>query len=240
MAEETMQCSDVLIQTDQDIEVQPHGPQSQALLEKGDHALFGVSTGNSYFSRERMARALSWATTRFEAVDVVYADLFLDSVSEALGHDPDSARRSASKKLEGVRRRLRGALEDVGDAATRVRCRPLSAFVAEPAYQEVNARTQDALRTDMELRSGREQMAHSFLGHQLGSASPTAAQMKVSLDYVDAELPFIIDTPHILGVTSSVHCYHSLMSLGRLLFSDRAKGLRPAVNQGYAVVACQD
>ncbi|MFE2943079.1 tRNA-dependent cyclodipeptide synthase [Streptomyces sp. NPDC059255] len=72
------------------------------------------------------------------------------------------------------------------------------------------------------------------------TAFPTTVQVQAVQDYVDAELPFFVDSPRILGVASSVHCYHSVLSLGRLLFSDRAAGLRPAENQDYAVVACQD
>ncbi|MGW2511529.1 tRNA-dependent cyclodipeptide synthase [Streptomyces scopuliridis] len=84
-------------------------------------------------------------------------------------------------------------------------------------------------------------MAYQFLSKRLGPvAFPTTMQVRAVQDYVDAELPFFVDSPSILGVASSVHCYHSVMALGRLLFSDRAVGLRPADNQGYAVVACQD
>ncbi|MFE9571535.1 tRNA-dependent cyclodipeptide synthase [Streptomyces sp. NPDC006692] len=43
-----------------------------------------------------------------------------------------------------------------------------------------------------------------------------------------------------MGAASSVHCYHTVLSLGRLLFGERRTGLRPADNQGYAVVAVHD
>ncbi|MFS8204442.1 tRNA-dependent cyclodipeptide synthase [Streptomyces sp. CWNU-52B] len=219
----------------------PFGEGSDLLLQRGDHALFGVSTGNSYFSRRRLTDALSWAAARFQAVDVVYADLYLDTMYEAFGYASADARRSAVKQLRGVRRRIQGALEDIGEAAApRVRVRPLSDFMAEPAYQAVRARTQLAMRTDLELRTVRDEMAYQFLAKKLGpEAFPTTVQVLATRSYVDAELPFFVDSPSILGVASSVHCYHSVLALGRLLFSDRARGLRPAENQGYAVVACR-
>lgn len=224
------------------VDITPFGANSQDLLERRDHVLFGVSAGNSYFSRSRLTKTLSWAAENFAAVDVVYADMHLASMCEALGYGCAEARRSAGKQIRGAKRRLHGALEDVGRAAAKVRVRPLSAFSGEPAYSEVRERTREALRFDTELCAVRSGMAHDFLAKRLGPESPpTPAQLQASIDYVDAELPFMVDSPRILGVPSSVHCYHTVLALGRLLFGDdRQRGLRPAENQGYAVVECPD
>ncbi|WP_066972839.1 tRNA-dependent cyclodipeptide synthase [Streptomyces sp. NRRL F-4489] len=221
--------------------VLPLGADSERLLRRGDHALCGVSTGNSYFSRRHLADTLAWAIEHFAAVDVVHADVALEAMLEALGYAPLAARRSAAKQLSGVRRRIGGALEDIGAAAERVRTRPLSAFLDQPGYQAVRARTRAALRTDPELRAAQDALAYQFLAKRLApGAHPTSAQMRAALAYVDAELPFFIDTPRILGVDSSVQCYHTVPSLGRLLFGERRTGLRPAGNQGYAIVTCRD
>ncbi|MFE2497578.1 tRNA-dependent cyclodipeptide synthase [Streptomyces scopuliridis] len=179
----------------------PFGARSDVILQQGDHALFGVSTGNSYFSRRSLADAISWAAARFDVVDVIHADLYLDAMCEAFGYELADARRSAAKQLRGVRRRIQGALEDVGTAAKQVRARSLSEFVEEPAYQEVRARTVAALRTDLELRAVRDEMAYQFLSKRLGpGAFPTTMQVRAVQDYVDAELPFFVDSPSILGV----------------------------------------
>lgn len=224
------------------VDITPFGIHSVDVLNRREHALFGVSTGNSYFSRRRMAKALSWAAANFPAVDVIYADLHLDTMYETFGYGGAEARRSAGKQIRGVRRRLLGALEDIGDRVSgRVRVHPLSAFAGEPAYNDVRERTREALHIDGELRAARDGMARHFLSRKLeAGASPTAAQVQAALDYVDAELPFFVDSPRILDVPSSVHCYHTVAALGRLLFDDRQSGLRPATNQGYAVVNCPD
>ncbi|WP_306335071.1 tRNA-dependent cyclodipeptide synthase [Streptomyces sp. KL118A] len=222
-----------------DLDIVPVGMRSGDLLRRGDHALFGVSTGNSYFTRRCLAEVMAWAVDRFEAVDVVHADVALEAMLEAFGYERPAARRSAAKQLRGVRRRIKGALEDIGPDAGRVRVRPLSDFLDQPGYREVRAQVRTALRTDMELRSVRDAMAHQFLAKRLApGALPLPAQTEAALDYVNAELPFFVDTPHILGVDSSVHCYHTVLALGRLLFGERPTGLlRPADTQGYAIVA---
>ncbi|MEU6392381.1 tRNA-dependent cyclodipeptide synthase [Streptomyces sp. NPDC046939] len=223
------------------VQLSPFGPSSEDVLRQGDHALFGVSTGNSYFSRRRLTEAMAWATERFAAVDVVYADVGLEAMLEAFGYERAAARKSVAKQLRGVRRRISGACEDIGAAAEKVRARPLSEFLGEPGYQEVRERTRTALRTDVGLRVARDTTAYRFLNSRLGPGSmPDPAQVSAALTYVEAELPFFIDTPRILGVASSVHCYHSVLPLGHLLFGDRQSGLRPADNQGYAIVECRD
>lgn len=223
------------------VSVLPFGASSERLVRQGDHALFGVSTGNSYFSCRRLAEAFAWAVERFAVVDVVHADVALQAMLEAFGYEPSAARRSATKQLRGVQRRIRSALADVGAPAERVRARPLSDFLDQSGYREVRARAHAALRSDLELRSVRDATAYRFLAKRLQpDGLPAPAQVQAALAYVNAELPFFLDTPRILGVASSVHCYHSVLPLGRLLFGGRQKGLRPADNQGYAIVACRD
>ncbi|AYA20582.1 tRNA-dependent cyclodipeptide synthase [Streptomyces alfalfae] len=203
----------------------PFGASSERLVRRGDHALFGVSTGNSYFSCRRLAEAVAWAVERFAVVDVVHADVALQATLEAFGYEPAAARRSATKQLRGVRRRIDGALKHVGASAERVRSRPLSDFLDQPGYQEVRARARAALRDDLEMRSVRDDTAFRFLAERLRpDGLPAPAQVQAALAYVDAELPFFLDTPRILGVASSVHCYHSVLPLGRLLFGGRPKG----------------
>ncbi|WP_409234916.1 tRNA-dependent cyclodipeptide synthase [Streptomyces sp. PA5.6] len=228
--------------TDDRVRFSALGPNSEGVIRDGNHALFGVSTGNSYFSRRRLADAMAWAAERFAAVDVVYADVALEAMLEAFGYEPPAARRSVAKQLRGMRRRISGACDDIGTAAEKVRARPLSGFLDEPGYREVRARTRSALRTDVGLRAAQDTTAYRFLSSRLGPhGMPEPAQVRAALAYVEAELPFFIDTPRILGVASSVHCYHSVLPLGHLLFGgDRPRGLRPADNQGYAIVECRD
>lgn len=218
--------------------VVPLTARCHAVLERGQHAVVGVSTGNSYFTRRRLAAMFHWASTRFDAVDVIHADLYVEAMFRAFGYDEEQARRRADKETRGVRRRIRGALADTGRLAGKVRTSPLSGFLEDPAYQEVRARVRATLRVDVEARVERDRMAYQFLAKRLGPADfPTAPQVQAALDYIDAELPFFVDSPGILGVDSSATCYHARIPLAGLLYSDR-EGLRAAENQGYVVVTC--
>ena len=91
------------------------------------------------------------------------------------------------------------------------------------------------LGTDRPLREAAERMAHGFLRTRLGGTPPEPGQLADGLRYIAAELPFFLDTPALLGVPSSVACYHLELPLTDVLFG-RAEGLRAAAGQAYAVV----
>lgn len=215
-------------------------------MERGEHALFLVGAGGDQGAdepdRRRLADALGRAARHFAAVDVVLADVALEHMLEALGYAPEAARARTAERLHSVRRRIAGALADIGPAAAaRVRTGPLSAYLEEPGYREVRERARRALYTDMTLRAVRDRVAFAYLVGRLDpGALPAAAQVRAAFDHVDAGLPFLVDSPRILGIGSSVHCARSLPPFGRLLSVERRSGLRAAVRQGYAIVASPD
>lgn len=217
--------------------VRPLTSLCRLLWDEGDHVLIGVSPGNSYFNADRVAELTRWATRRFTAVDFVYADLHVAELFAALGHAPEHAARRAAKELKAVRRRVLAGVEAAGPpGAARIRVRALSEFADDAAYALLHRRVRHFLATDAEFRKGCDAMVEAFLS---GKADPdggiTAAQRSACLDYIAAELPFFLDTPGILGVPSSVSCYHQLIPLTELLYA-KGGGLRAARNQGYAVV----
>ncbi|WP_413777726.1 tRNA-dependent cyclodipeptide synthase [Streptomyces sp. AM8-1-1] len=222
--------------TTESFTARPFTPNCRLLMDEGDHVLIGVSPGNSYFSARRITELARWAAPRFTAVDFVYADLHVASVFAALGHAPEQAVRRASKELKAVRRRILGGVEAAGPPGRRTGVRALSEFSGDPVYALLHRRVRHFLATDEEFRKSCDRMVRQFLASRIGEGGAvTPEQRSACLDYIAAELPFFLDTPGILGVPSSVSCYHALMPLTELLFG-KGGGLRAARNQGYAVV----
>ncbi|GAA2808608.1 tRNA-dependent cyclodipeptide synthase [Saccharopolyspora taberi] len=217
-----------------EFEALPLTARCRRIWERGEHALIGVSPGNGYFSTDRLTSLAAWAARSFTAVDVVYADLHLATVLGTIGYDREHATRKARKELEGVRRRIRRAVEALGSTSTRFRVSALSEFCTSPVYRELRETVRESLRTDDEIREACELMVDYFLDGKI-SGRPTPEQLRAGTDYLLAELPFFVDAPRILGVGSSVSCYHSAVPLARVLFS-RREGLRAVDHQGYLVV----
>lgn len=216
--------------------VEPLTLNCRTIWDEGDHVLIGVSPGNSYFTTQRITELTRWASARFTEVDFVYADLHVAAMFAALGHSDTHAARRASKELKAVRRRIVGGVESAGPPGGRIRVRALSEFSGNTVYGLLHQRVRHFLATDEEFRKGCDSMVEHFLAPKVaGGQSITGRQRAVCLDYLAAELPFFLDTPAILGVPTSVSCYHALIPLTELLYA-KGGGLRAARNQAYAVV----
>ncbi|KJK60119.1 hypothetical protein UK12_00925 [Saccharothrix sp. ST-888] len=215
-------------------EARPFSDRCRAVWDRGDHLLIGVSPGNSYFSHRRITELLLWSRQSFDAVDIVYADLHVDAQFTVCGYPAEHALRRADKEVKATRRRVRRGVEESGRSGVGIHA--LSEFGTAPAYLRLRRAVQDALETDQLLRDAAESMARSFLAARLpGDGAPSSAQLAAGVAYITAELPFFLDTPSLLGVPSSVSCYHAELPLTPVLFG-RDEGLRAVAGQAYAVV----
>jgi tRNA-dependent cyclodipeptide synthase len=195
------------------LDVEPYTPACQSLLERGEHVLIGVSTGNSYFSKDRLRTLLDWAARHFAFVDVVYTDLYLDTMYLADGDTSERARARAKRAVKEVRRRIHRAVEQLRPAAP-LRVRPLSECMLLLSYQIIQRHLDQALATDRRLRAACDDHVRRLMAARnqpLPPDSRAIARHQAGLAYFAAELPLLVNTPEILGVPSSVCCYHTTM-----------------------------
>ncbi|MEU7043491.1 tRNA-dependent cyclodipeptide synthase [Streptomyces varsoviensis] len=216
------------------------------IRQRGDHALIGVSTNNSYFSAERLTALVHWAQEHFRAVDIICADLHIDTVLTAEGGAPESVGRRARRRVTDVRRRIRKAVQAASPDGPRPVAHLLSEFQDNAAYQRLRAEIDRALREDAEFAEACREMIRRHLigGGEHSAAGPAgsgaangaeSAQMRAGLKYLGSELPFFVDTPSILGVPSSASCYHLAPPILGPLFL-RENGLRAVDNQAFLEV----
>lgn len=213
--------------------VRPFTPHCEVIRTAADHAVIGVSPGNSYFSARRVHDLARWGLALFERVDFVYTDLHVAEMYEASGYPADDARRKAVKNLRGVRAKVLGAVQAVDPGGTRLGAHALSELRGNTAYRGIHQDLRTRLASDDEFRTTCEQLVDSFLSTKGQKA--TAQQRAVCMEYVTAEAPLFLDTPAILGVPSSLNCYHQLLPMAELLYAPGA-GLRASRNQGHAIV----
>ncbi|MEY9942711.1 tRNA-dependent cyclodipeptide synthase [Streptacidiphilus sp. MAP5-3] len=225
--------------------VSPYTSHCALIEADGDHAVIGISPGNSYFSAQRVNDLAQWGVDHFRRVDLVYTDLHVAEMHEALGYTPDDARRKAVKNLRGVRAKVHNAVEAVraglaDDGEERIRAHGMSDLSANPAYRQIHDQLWGRLERDDEFRGVIDELVGRFLAAKvLGGQAGTPEQREVCLRYICAEAPLFLDSPAILGVPSSLNCYHQLLPLAELLYS-RGHGLRASRNQGHAIVTPVD
>ncbi|WDZ92900.1 tRNA-dependent cyclodipeptide synthase [Nocardiopsis sp. HUAS JQ3] len=194
-------------------DVLPFTGSCRRVFERGEHALIGISAGNSYFSQQRIARLLCWARDRFARVDVLYTDLHLDAMYMASGSSREHAAVRANRTLRDVRRRIRRAVETAAAesaAGADVRVLALSQCTRLPGYREVERRLDREYAADPRIRRCWEEHVRRVVGTQ---PDPEGARLRAGLAYLRAELPFLLSTPEVLEVPSSVSCYHDLLPI---------------------------
>ncbi|MFF3067592.1 tRNA-dependent cyclodipeptide synthase [Kitasatospora sp. NPDC057936] len=216
-------------------EALPYSSRCREIWRRGEHLLIGVSPGNSYFSHRRITELLGWGRQFFERTDIVYADLHVSAQFESFGYTPEHAGRRALKEVKATARRIERGVEEAG-RRDDVRVHALSSFAGDPVYRRLHGQIVEALHADRVFRDAAEGMARGFLAARLDEGlAPSEPQLAAGIQYIAAELPFFLDTPALLGVPSSVTCYHMQLPLTPVLFG-RDEGLRAVPGQGYAVI----
>ncbi|WP_269671609.1 tRNA-dependent cyclodipeptide synthase [Streptomyces pactum] len=234
----------------------PYTPNCRRLLRDADHLLIGVSPGNGYFGIPTLTRMFRWAHATFQRVDVIVPDRSLASNYRAQGYPDRAAHKKARTEVSCVRRRIRRAFERSGIPEEDQHTHLLSDLVHSDAYQRLHLRVRDALTTDEHTRAVcREVSARAVPmaaagsgtagepgtaagsgedgGARPGGASSDAADL--ALEYLIDELPFFMDTPSILGVSSSLVSYHAPVGFADLLYTG-AGPLHAAANQGFILL----
>jgi len=204
----------------------------ERVFDRGEHALIGISAGNSYFSQQRIALLLDWAGRRFAAIDLLYVDLHVDAMFRASGCTRERAASRANRSVKDVRRRVRRAVESLApDLGERVRVRALSDCTDLLGYREVARRVDLELARNPRVLGACEAHVRQVLGPQ---PDPDGAAMAAGLAYLRAELPFLLSTPEVLGVPSSTCCYHVPMPVLRSL-----RGVTSCFHPGQGHVVVQ-
>ncbi|MFJ9826500.1 tRNA-dependent cyclodipeptide synthase [Streptomyces sp. NPDC101160] len=222
------------------LRLQPYTDHCRVIADEGAHVVIGVSPGNSYFTAQRLRNLARWGLDHFEKVDFVHTDLHVAEMYEALGYGADEARRKAVKNLRGVRAKVAAAVGDVDPDGRRLRARGMSEFEGIPAYQELHRQVLAAVAEDAVVRETCDALTGIFLKGKVGPGQEvTARQREVCRAYICAEVPLFLDTPAILGVPSSLNCYHQALPLADLLYA-RGSGLRASRNQGHGIVTPVD
>ncbi|MET9955531.1 tRNA-dependent cyclodipeptide synthase [Streptomyces sp. NPDC006339] len=218
------------------LRLQPYTDHCRVIADEGAHVVIGVSPGNSYFTAQRLRDLARWGLDHFERVDLVYTDLHVADMYEALGYAADEARRKAVKNLRGVRAKVGAAVAEADPSGMRMRARGMSEFGAVPAYQELHRQVVAAVADDPVVRRTCDALTGIFLAGKLTPGQEiTERQRQVCRAYICAEVPLFLDTPAILGVPSSLNCYHQALPLADLLYA-RGSGLRASRNQGHGIL----
>lgn len=216
---------------------EPLTARCREIAARQEHACVGVSLFNSYFKRARVAELCHWATAGYEAVQFHVPDTPSEFTLRALGMPPDKARRRAHENGLKMRNRITAGIGALGLPCTEDHILNWRFLRANGSFQALHhvvlAHFEDdpAFR-DLCLRESRAVLAHRT---PPGSAAPTDGQVRTAVRYFLADIPLLVDTPAVVGVGSSVYCYHRTTPFVEALYGGDLP-IRPSPRQGYVVV----
>ncbi|MFB8128703.1 tRNA-dependent cyclodipeptide synthase [Streptomyces mirabilis] len=216
--------------------VTPLSSRCADVVERAEHACFGISPFNGYFSTARIRELAAWGLARFERVDFFVPDMPSAFTLEALGYSPERAAWKARRQGQYTRNKAVTALRSLGVADASARVLGWAELESNAAFVRLH---EDGLRRydeDPGFRDVcREATGWVLAGKLAEGQAPEAEQVERAVRYFLAELPLFLDTPSIVGAGVSVFCYHRPPEVLRRLYAGEL-GWRPAAGQGFAVV----
>jgi cyclo(L-tyrosyl-L-tyrosyl) synthase len=216
--------------------VEPLSEGCAAVVERGEHACFGISPFNSYFSTERIRDLAAWGLGRFERVDFFVPDAPSAFTFEALGYAPEKAAWKARRQGQYTRNRIATALGSLDVAEDGARVLGWAELEGNAAFGRLHEDGLWRYAEDAQFRDAcREASGWVLAGKLPAGQRPDAEQVEQAVRYFLAELPLFLDTPSIVDAGISVFCYHQPPDVLRRLYAGEL-GRRPAAGQGFAVV----
>jgi cyclo(L-tyrosyl-L-tyrosyl) synthase len=215
----------------------PFSERCAGLVDAGHHVFLGISPGNGYFSEDRLVALLRWAAARFTRVEIAHPDP--GTVARTYlgrGYEPPHARARARRDVRQTANRISRAVTTARIDPARLRVARFSDFYDTPAYRAALERVTRAHQEQPAFHATCTRMVTGVLRTNMPADwTPTADQLTVGAEYLDRELPFLLDTPAILGVPASVFAYRATPALAGFLYGPDAP-LPAADTQGFVTL----
>ncbi|MBT2395367.1 tRNA-dependent cyclodipeptide synthase [Streptomyces sp. ISL-100] len=216
--------------------VTPLSGRCAEAIGRAEHACFGISPFNSYFSTARIRELAAWGLSRFDRVDFFVPDAPSTFTFEALGYAPEKAAWKARRQGQYTRNKIAAALDSLGVAGADERVLGWPELERNAGFGRLHEQGLRRYAEDSGFRDACQEAAGWVLAGKLPAGRrPDAEQVERAVRYFLAELPLFLDTPSIVGAEASVFCYHQPPDVLRRLYSGEL-GWRPAAGQGFAVV----
>ena len=191
---------------------------------KREHACFGISPFNSYFSEDRIRVLAAWGKDQFRTMHFFVPDIPSAYTLEALGYDPEKASWKARRQCQYLINKIQRALISVGFSSTQNE----EILLNWPRLSQIKQYTdllgdiQALFDSDAEFRSKCLDASRWVLEKRVADTSALSDETLTSAArYLLTEIPLFLDTASIVGVSSSVFCYHQHVAFIEALYKKK-------------------
>lgn len=205
------------------------------LIQKKEHILIGISPFNSRFTPTYIKSILNWAIENFSQVDILLPDeenasLLLSSS----GYSPTKALRKTRKELNRHLRTINEAIME-NEKLKNIRIFNFLDKKDDETYITLKNKIIKIYSENKEFFYACRNMTYQAIKGKIGELNITDEIIDNAVKYIFNEMPYYLDTPNLLQVSSSIFCYHKIWSIGEYISKvDELKNYN--TKQAYGIV----
>ncbi len=217
------------------IMIQPLTDSCDKIHLRKEHICLGISPFNSLFSEEYLVELVRHCVLSFKTFHIFLPDEPTIFTLQALGYSEDESRKKMRKQINWLRNKISKALSanDVNPEANLIL--DWSQLSKNKIYLNELGKVRCLFDQDSQFRAVCMEGSRWVLQNKLPESEVTETKLLTAAHYLMAELPLFAKTNEILGIESSLFCYHQSIELLEMLYSHRLSYL-PSAGQGFGKI----
>lgn len=211
----------------------PVSSRCAEILAQREHVLLGISACVGYYTIENIVSLLKWAMNNFKSYSVLLSGKKpLCANFEALGKKRSGYKASqyANNIFNKVKKSF--ALIDQGIDITK-KIVIIENFLEDKKYLEVYNSVIEKYHNDILFKKNCREATEMVL--KGNSSFVTELMIDTAVNYLLWELPFYVNSPKILSVSSSLIVYHKNIKFFTNLYKKREENFI-SNNQGHVII----
>ena len=203
------------------------------LLKNNDHALLGVSPFNSYYSEQKISKLIQFAQKKFKDFHLFIPNTLPYFNFIAMGYPPNKAKIKTKRQWNYLKNKINRAFVSNGFSRKDF----LKKIITIDETMDNNTHYNQLLelcfkKYENDIFFKEDCLNASKVMMKGYPDKDKTVRVELAVQYLLRELPLLLDTPRILGVTSSVFVYHEQIDFYKKLYGGRDNKLL-AGNQDF-------
>lgn len=186
---------------------------SKEIFQKKEHALIGISPSNGYYSTDRIEKII-----KYFFLNKINFSIFLGQGMSyfnflALGYSEKEAKKKTLERDQILQKKVDNALLKHGIPSTKII--DFKNLQKTEIYKKYFDQYRDFITQESEFIKLTDEISRQL---QFNGSRKNIIYPEIARNYFLAEMPLLLNSPDILGVSSSCFIYHQNNSLYEYLF----------------------
>jgi cyclo(L-tyrosyl-L-tyrosyl) synthase len=187
--------------------------KSEELFLLKEHALFGISPFNSYYSEENLKKLFAWGLSYFKEVSIFIPDKISAYTLQAKGYSEDKAQKKTRLHDNNLKNKSIRALvaNNLSEAEAKNKIILWTDLMNNQTYLELYNTCKSLYEKDEKFKNGCLETSKWVLTSKDVCETVGNEAINIAAKYFIAELPIYLNSPDIFNVSSSLVIYKELL-----------------------------